>query len=51
MLRDAGSFKLANEHCLQKLAVTFAGLTLMGAIARVTLAWQVFADETPTDKG
>ncbi len=32
------------------IAVAFAGLTLMGAIARVTLAWHVFRDETPVDK-
>lgn len=32
------------------IAVAFAGLTLMGAVARVTLAWHVFRDETPVDK-
>ena len=33
------------------IAVAFAGLTLVGALARVTLAWHVFRDETPVDKG
>jgi phosphatidylglycerophosphate synthase len=33
------------------IALAFAGLTLMGAVARVTLAWHVFRDETPVDKG
>jgi phosphatidylglycerophosphate synthase len=32
------------------IAAAFAGLTLMGAVARVTLAWRVLADETPVDK-
>jgi phosphatidylglycerophosphate synthase len=32
------------------VAVAFAGLTLMGAIARVTLAWRVFRDESSVDK-
>jgi phosphatidylglycerophosphate synthase len=32
------------------IAAAFAGLTLMGAVARVTLAWHVFRDETPVDK-
>jgi phosphatidylglycerophosphate synthase len=32
------------------IALAFAGLTLMGAVARVTLAWHVFRDETPVDK-
>ena len=32
------------------IALAFAGLTVMGAVARVTLAWHVFRDETPVDK-
>jgi phosphatidylglycerophosphate synthase len=32
------------------IAAAFAGLTLMGAVARVTLAWRVFCDESPVDK-
>jgi phosphatidylglycerophosphate synthase len=32
------------------IAIGFAGLTLMGAVARITLAWQVFRDERPVDK-
>ena len=32
------------------IAVAFAGLTLMGAVARVTLAWRVFRDDEPVDK-
>lgn len=38
-------------HRFPLIAAAFAGLTLMGAIARVTLAWRVFRDEAPTDKG
>ncbi len=33
------------------IAAAFAGLTLMGAVARVTLAWGVLRDETPVDNG
>jgi phosphatidylglycerophosphate synthase len=33
-----------------QIALAFAGLTLMGSVARVTLAWHVFRDETPVDK-
>jgi hypothetical protein len=32
------------------LALGFAGLTLMSAVARVTLAWSAFRDE-PDDTG
>jgi phosphatidylglycerophosphate synthase len=32
------------------LAFAFAGLTLMTAIARITLAWWVFAEEEPVDE-
>lgn len=31
------------------IALAFAGLTLMGAIARVTLAWHVFSGDTDDD--
>jgi phosphatidylglycerophosphate synthase len=31
------------------IAAAFAGLTMMGAVARVTLAWQVLRDEWPVD--
>jgi phosphatidylglycerophosphate synthase len=31
------------------IAVAFAGLTLMGAVARVTLAWRVFSGDTDED--
>ena len=43
MILWPGSFPL--------IAAAFAGLTLMGAIARVTLAWRVFHDKEPVDKG
>jgi phosphatidylglycerophosphate synthase len=33
-----------------QIAIAFTGLTLMGAIARITLAWHAFRDETPVDK-
>jgi phosphatidylglycerophosphate synthase len=33
------------------IAAAFAGLTLMGAVARVTRAWHVFGDNTPVEKG
>lgn len=32
------------------LALAFAGLTLMGALSRATLAWHVFRDDLPVDK-
>jgi len=32
------------------IAAAFAGLTLMGAVARVTLAWHLLGDESPVDK-
>jgi hypothetical protein len=28
------------------IALAFAGLTLMGAVARVTLAWRVFSGDS-----
>jgi phosphatidylglycerophosphate synthase len=33
------------------IALAFAGFTLMGAVARVTLAWHVFRDETMDEEG